>query len=215
MLLPTAARLSLWAAFAGSIAFLSTLTAAPSLPLEVPGLARSGLGTKRVVVAVRDTAGRVNVQAQPGITVLKSARWSPNDAEREGASEFEVLLSVARLLEKHPLPGLIGIGNQNGAFLPAAEQALTRAATMGVPVVKLSASGTLASNPENLFIEAGSLSPDEAKVLLAECLLVLGTLPPARNILAPTEAELQAIRHHLARYQAFFDRQAPVLVASR
>jgi len=178
------------------------------LPASVPGLSRVGLGTKVVKVSVRDASGGLLQSAQPGIAVLKSARWSPNDAERDGASEFEVFLCIGRLLDAHALAGVVGIGNRNGAFLPAAEQALGRAVAMGVPVVKVSVSGNLQTNLENLFIEAGSLTADEARTALAECLVTLGALPPARNPLAPSEAELQAIHAKLARYQRIFDAKS-------
>jgi hypothetical protein len=195
----------------------SSLCANTPPPSHVQGLHRAGLGARQVRVSVRDDQGRVRPEMQPGIAVIKNARWSPNDAERDGASEFEVLLSAARLLEQHALPGLVGIGNQHGAFLPAAELALSRVAAMGLPVVKVSAAGSVAANDENLFIEAGTLSTEDAKSLLAECLLSFGTLPPARNVLSPTADELAAIRRQVDRYQAHFDqRSGPgIRIASR
>ena len=145
----------------------SSLCANTPPPSHVQGLHRAGLGARQVRVSVRDDQGRVRPEMQPGIAVIKNARWSPNDAERDGASEFEVLLSAARLLEQHALPGLVGIGNQHGAFLPAAELALSRVAAMGLPVVKVSAAGSVAANDENLFIEAGTLSTFSPNVFLA------------------------------------------------
>lgn len=202
------AHLRTCAAIVGACMLGSSLWANTPSPSHVQGLHRAGLGAKQVRVSVRDSLGRVRPEMQPGIAVIKNARWSPNDAERDGASEFEVLLSAARLLDQHALPGLVGIGNQHGAFLPAAELALSRVAVMGLPVVKVSAAGSVAANDENLFIEAGSLSTDDAKSLLAECLLSLGALPPARNVLAPTAEELAAIRRQVERYQARFDQRS-------
>lgn len=179
-----------------------------SRAITVPGLCRSGLGTQVVKVEVKDAQGRLRTEVVPSVAVVKSPSWSPNDAEREGASEFEILISIAQLLETTPLAGVVGVGNRNGAFLPAAEQALARTVAMGLPVVKLSADGALPVIPDNLYIEAGSLSPEEARHTLAECLLTLGTLPPARDILNPTRQELAAIHAKLARYQLIFDAKA-------
>jgi len=198
----------LTAALFGIVIGAASLQAQDRLPASVPGLCRVGLGTKAVKVAVRDAAGSLLQGAQPGIAVLKSARWSPNDAERDGASEFEVFLCVGRLLDAHALAGVVGIGNRNGAFLPAAEQALSRAVAMGLPVVKVSLSGVLETNSENFFIEAGALTADEARAALAECLVTLGALPPARNPLAPSATELQAIHAKLLRYQRIFDAKS-------
>jgi len=192
----------------GIVIGAASLQGQDRLPASVPGLCRVGFTTKVIKVSVRDAAGALLQGAQPGIAVLKSARWSPNDAERDGASEFEVFLCVGRLLDGHALAGVVGIGNRNGAFLPAAEQALARAVAMGLPVVKVSVSGALETNSENLFIEAGALSADEARATLAECLVTLGALPPARNPLAPSRAELQAIHAKLDRYQRIFNAKS-------
>ena len=201
-------RFSALAVATALLAFSGVLCAERALPATVPGLCRNGLNTRVVKVEIEDAHGRLRPDAAPGIALVRSTRWSPNDAERDGASEFEILLSVARLLESHPLAGVIGVGNRNGAFLPAAERALERAASMGLPVVKLAAQGSLPVNPDNLFIEAGSLSSDEARSVLAECLVTLGALPPAADILRPTAKELAAIRAKLTRYQLAFDTRA-------
>ncbi|HRE79953.1 MAG TPA: hypothetical protein PLN52_02835 [Opitutaceae bacterium] len=190
------------------------LLAQSSANTTVPGLSRDGMTTKVVNVSVVDKKGRFRSEATPGIAVVQSARWSPNDAERDGASEFEIYLSVARLLAQHPLAGVIGVGNQNGSFLPAAEVAFTRTAAMGVPVVKVASPGKLTADPSNLYIEAGQLSPEDARAALSECLLTLGTLPPAADPLNPTEQELTAIRTKIARFQLIFDAKANAMTVA-
>lgn len=186
-------------------------------PATVPGLARCGLlATTSVKIAVKDAQGRIRAEARPGIEVLHSAAWSPNDDVRAGAGEFAILLAVGRLLETHALAGLVGVGNQHGRFSPTAEQAFTRAVSLGLPVVKLANRGRLTTDTDNLFIEAGPLTETEVTSLLGECLLTLGALPPARNPLQPTPAELAAIKTQVARYQLVFDaRSAQGVLASR
>ncbi len=85
---------------------------------------------------------------------------------------------------------------------------------MGVPVVKVASPGKLTADPSNLYIEAGQLSPEDARAALSECLLTLGTLPPAADNLNPTEQELTAIRTKIARFQLIFDAKANAMTVA-
>lgn len=187
---------------------VGTFASAADGPSSVLGVCRSGLGTKSVKVAVRDSKGQIRPESMPGIAVLKTTAWSPNDAERDGACEFEVLLSVARLLQNHALAGVVGLGDRNGHFLPAAEQALTRSVLMGVPVVKVASSGHTRLDTDNLYVESRGLSTEQSQALLSRCLLTLGALPPVANPLAPTEGEIAVIKEKVSRYQVVFDAEA-------
>lgn len=183
-----------------------------TLPAKVAGLQCRGTQTRPVSVALKDGAGRL--QAQPTVAVLHSPAWSPDDAERDGASEFEVMMCTARVLRESGLGGVVGVGNRHGLFLPAAEQALHRAALMGVPIVKLSSGSEAPSAATgSLFIRAGDMAPNEARNVLASCLLRYGALPPVRDPAKPTARELTAIRTHLSLYQAIFDAHAGRRVA--
>lgn len=143
--------------------------------------------------------------SEPAVAVLYGSAWSPGDSARDGAAEFEVLLCAARVRQAAPLAGIVGVGARRGSFPPAAELALERVAHMGVPVVRLASNGTLSANDGDVFIEAGSLTPTDAKRLLSECLQRCGPLPAAIDPTRPTKKEKAAIQAKLAEYQLQFD----------
>lgn len=150
--------------------------------------------------------------AAPGVAVLKSAPWSPGDTVREGAGEFEVLVCAAQLRRDHTLAGVVGVGNRHGLFLQGAERALQHLALSGMPVVKLTTGGDLASDPARLFINAHGLRSEEASELLTRCLARHGAPPAATNPASPTTGELAAIRKHLRPFHdAFVLAGAPAL----
>ncbi len=190
------------------VSAVTVAQAASDLPATVMGLKLSAAGTRAVEVSVRDRSGQLRAGVEPGIAVLRASRWSPNDPAADGASEFEVLVTFARLLRQHPLAGIVGVGSRNGIFQPAAEQALARVVAMGVPVVRLSPDQVVPADANNLFIEAGRLSEAEATALLSRCVLSLGALPPAADPIQPTEAEQSALREKIAQYQLRFDAEA-------
>ncbi|PTY07865.1 hypothetical protein DB347_06460 [Opitutaceae bacterium EW11] len=202
------------ASFLILLAAAGATRAASELPSSVSGLRLQGVSTRAVRVAVRDASGRLRSEALPAIAVLRSTPWSPADPVRDGAREFEVLLTVASLLRQHALAGVVTVGNRNGRVLPEAEQALRRTSLMGVPVVKVAPNGQAPVDPENVFIEAGSLSEAEARQLLADCLLRFGNLPPCADASRPTESELAAIQDQIARYQTVFSAAEPGSLAS-
>ncbi len=187
---------------------------AAELPRTVPGLTRQGLTTQSIKIALTDKAGRLRAEARPGVALLTSAAWSADDPSRDGASEFEVFLGTARLLQGHSLAGFVTVGNRYGALLPATEAALIRVVHMGLPVVRLARDGDVGRSADDLFIAAGALSANEAQRVLSTCLLELGTLPPAVDPTNPTTVEARAIRAKLELFQAAFDRaSAPRLAA--
>jgi hypothetical protein len=153
--------------------------------------------------------------AEPAVAVLYGAAWSPDDAARDGAAEFEVLLCAARLRQTSPLAGIVGVGRRHAAFSPAAEIALQRVAHMGFPVVRLAGSGPLPAHQGDVFIEAGLLPVAEAQRLLAQCLVRYGALPAAQNPARPTKKESAALQAKLALYQLQFDSHNAILLAMR
>jgi hypothetical protein len=153
--------------------------------------------------------------SEPAVAVLYGSAWSPGDAARDGAAEFEVLLCAARVRQTAPLAGIVGVGARRGSFPPAAEMALERVAHMGVPIVRVAQLGNLAANENDVFIEAGSLAPTEAKRLLSECLRRCGPLPAAADPTRPTKKERAAIQAKLAEYQQQFDARNASHLAMR
>ena len=181
------------------------------MPITRPGRSRKGL----FVAAALFAAGLHPsvLGAAPAVGVIRNAAWSPGDTSREGAGEFSVLLQMAQLQQSGNRAGLLGVGAPHGVFAPGTERALRFAVLSGLPVVKLAPDGDVASCPDELFVNAGTLSENEAHRVLAEALEVHGAAPRASNPSHPTDKELVAIRAHVKRLQQHFSQPRPMIVA--
>jgi hypothetical protein len=147
-------------------------------------------------------ASAASVTATPvGVAVLRAAAWSPGDAIRDGAIEFEVLMCAARLQHNHRSAGIVGVGDRHGLFVAGAERALRQLALRGIPVAKLARGGDVASDPDRLFLDATGLTEAEASNVLVHCLERHGTPPAATNPEQPTARELASIRAHLQPFR--------------
>jgi len=155
----------------------------------------------RALTLAGGLAGSAFAAAPANIAVLHSAVELPGDATREGAGEFEVMVSVARLENDHGAVGIVGVGNRHGLFPKGGEHALHFFALRGVAVAKLTRGGDLASDPEGLFLGGSGLNEAEASTVLARCLERYGPPPSAADPDHPTPRELAAIRTHLAPFQ--------------
>jgi L-asparaginase len=148
-----------------------------------------------------------------GVAVLHATAWAPGDSVREGAGEFEVLLRVAQLQRAYRLSGVVSVGNQHGVRPCGGERALKYAALSGIPVVKLARDGAVAPSPGDIFVDAGSLSAEQAKNTLEHCLLRYGAPPAAADPENPSELEFARIRAHLVAFRKAFQHASGLRVA--
>ncbi len=148
------------------------------------------------------------------VALVQNSAWSPSDDVREGASEFKIFLTIARLQADHTKVGVVSVGNQNGRVSSGAERALDEVALRGVIVAKVATKGgSVARLPDSLFIDAGGMTQATASALLQRCLERYGPAPAVVNASAPTATELDAIRDHLRRYQEAFSTARSTNVA--
>lgn len=169
-----------------------------------------------VIVALGFAAFAASAMAAgAGVAIVRAAAWSPGDAARDGAIEFEVLMSAARLQHAHRSAGIVGVGDRRGLFVAGAERALRLLALRGLPVAKLSRDGDVAADPDQLFLNATGVSETEASAILAHCLDRHGPPPPAADVERPTERELKAIRAHLQPFRDALALAAAPRVAQR
>ncbi len=155
------------------------------------------------------------IAATAGVAIVRAATWSPGDAARDGAIEFEVLMSAARLQHAHRSAGIVGVGDRRGLFVAGAERALRMLALRGLPVAKLSRDGDVAADPDQLFLNATGVSETEASAILASCLERHGPPPQAADVERPTARELKAIRSHLQPFRDALALAAAPRVAQR
>jgi hypothetical protein len=171
--------------------------------------ALTGWPWKTLAVAVLTTTSlllaREPAKVPVGVAILHAVPWSPGDAVREGAGEFEVLLRVAQLQRSHRVAGLISVGDRHGMRPSGGERALTRAALTGIPVVKLARGGEVAATPDELFLCGHSLTEEEAQLTLERCLQRFGAPPAAADPENPTQEELARIRAHLRKFRTAFE----------
>jgi hypothetical protein len=144
----------------------------------------------------------------PRVAVLYDPSSLPVGPIRDGAAEFALLVRVAQLRQHDALAGLVCVDNRYTALLFKSQNALVRVVLMGVPVVKIPWNRQLTANPDQVFIEAGTVSPAASEQLLADCLARYGAPPAASNPDHPTRQELRAISAKIRLYQGIFDAAA-------
>jgi hypothetical protein len=179
------------------------------LPKEVQGarVERSSVGT--MAVQIKDAQADLLGTAIPKVTILKHARYLPEDTSGDASSEVDILARIEKNLHHAPLAGFIAEGSAPfGAMSNAVDAALKRATYSGMPVVKVgrgNAGGFVDPTRDPLAIAGSNLTATKARLLLMACLMKLGCLPPAADPAQPTTAETQATRAKLKEYQEIFD----------
>ncbi len=185
-------------------------------PGGIAGAFIEGMMRRIICLIIATILTGAAASATSRVAVIEDAPWSPNDSQRDGAAELEVMLCVARLQHDHQAVGVVGIGDRHGIFQEGTRRGLELVVQHGVPVVRL-ARGTQAclGGADDLFINGGMLSPEAASALLSECLARHGALPSIRIAGQPSDRELSALREKLKLYQAEFNAHQPTLMASR
>jgi hypothetical protein len=179
------------------------------LPSEVQGsrVQSSKVGT--IVVPIRDSEGNLLATAIPKVTILKHARYLPEDTSGDANAEVDVLARIEKNLREAPLAGFVAEGSAPfGAMSNSVDAALKRATFSGMPVVKVgrgNAGGFVDPKRDPLAIAGSNLTATKARLLLMACLIRFGSLSPAADPANPTAAETDATKARLARYQEVFD----------
>jgi L-asparaginase len=179
------------------------------LPESVEGTRRVDGTIRTVSVRVKDAQGALLATAIPKVTIVKHARYLPEDSSGDAAAEVDILARLQKNLREAPLAGFVAEGSAPfGSMSNAVETALRRATMSGMPIVKVgrgNAEGPVDPTRSPLAIAGSNLTATKARLLLMACLMKLGSLPPAVDPADPTSAELEAVRMKLAAYQSVFD----------
>jgi hypothetical protein len=174
------------------------------------------MGTRRVdgkvelvPVPIKDERGQLLPTAIPSVRIEKMARYLDDSWEPNPHEEVDILARIEKNLRTAPLAGFIGEGSSGfGSMSESVAAALWRASLSGMPVVRVGRGnneGFTQGRPRELCLGGGNLTATKARLLLMACLMRFGSPPPAADPDHPTDAELTAIRAHLADYQAVFD----------
>lgn len=161
-----------------------------------------------MTVPIKDAHDRLLEDAIPAVELVDLNDWMTADGNPVESADAKANSLVQGLVASCSLPGLIAASVQGGHFDAVESAMLDRIALQGIPVVKTfrgATAGFVYPNPHNLLIEGSNLPPSKARILLMACLLRYGCPPPAADPNLPTEAEMTAIRTHLAKFQAVFD----------
>ena len=175
------------------------------LPTQVTGVGRAGEHDVRI----KNDRGELLASAIPKVTIIKHARYLPDDYSDDPDTVVEVLGRIEKNLVDSPLSGFVLEGNApySSSDEPTIA-ALRRAALTGMPVARVGRGnhqGFTPVNPTDLFIEGSNLTATKARLLLMACLMKFGSLPLPADRDHPNDAELDAIRTKVAAYQAIFD----------
>jgi L-asparaginase len=162
-----------------------------------------------VSVAIKDGAGSLLPTAIPKVTIVKHARYLPEDTTGNAEQEVDILARIEKNLRDAPLAGFVAEGSAPfGAMSNSVDAALKRATFSGMPVVKVgrgNAGGFVDAQRDPLAIAGNNLTATKARLLLMACLMKFGCLPPAADPAQATPAEIEAVKAKLGRYQEVFD----------
>jgi len=179
------------------------------LPREVQGSKVQGSRVKTITVAIKDGDGNLLPTAIPTVTIVKHARYLPEDTSGDASSEVDILARIEKNLRDAPLAGFVAEGSAPfGAMSNAVDSALKRATFSGMPVVKVgrgNAGGFVDATRDALAIAGSNLTATKARLLLMACLMKFGCLPPASDPAKPSDAEMDAVKAMLKAYQEVFD----------
>jgi hypothetical protein len=179
------------------------------LPKEVQGSTVQGSKVGTIAVAIKDADGDLLPTAIPKVTIVKHARYLPEDTSGDASSEVDILARIENSLRTAPLAGFVAEGSAPfGAMSNSVDAALKRATFNGMPVVKVgrgNASGFVDPTRDPLAVAGSNLTATKARLLLMACLMKLGCLPPAADPAKPTAAETEATKAKLKEYQEIFD----------
>jgi hypothetical protein len=179
------------------------------LPSKVQGSRVQGSTLVTITVPIKSAAGELLSTAIPKVTIVKHARYLPEDTTGNADEEVDMLARIEKNLRVAPLAGFVAEGSAPfGAMSNSVDAALKRATFSGMPVVKVSrgnTSGFVDPSRDPLAIAGSNLTATKARLLLMACLMKLGCLPPAADAAKPTEAETEATKAKLKQYQEVFD----------
>ena len=179
------------------------------LPREVQGARGQGSKVGEIAVQIKDAQGDLLGTAIPKVTIVKHARYLPEDTSGDAGGEVDILARIEKNLRDAPLAGFVAEGSAPfGAMSNAVDAALKHATYSGMPVVKVgrgNAGGFVDPTRDPLAIAGSNLTATKARLLLMACLMKFGSLPPAADPAHPTAAETEATKAKLKEYQAIFD----------
>jgi hypothetical protein len=180
-----------------------------NLPAEVQGSRFEGSQLRTISIPIKDTGGELLGSAIPKVTIVKHARYLPEDTSGDASSEVDILARIEKSLRDAPLAGFVAEGSAPfGAMSNAVDAALKRATFSGMPIVKVgrgNAAGFVDPTRDPLAIAGSNLTATKARLLLMACLMKLGCLPPAADPAEPTQAETAAVKAKLKQYQEIFN----------
>jgi len=179
------------------------------LPKEVQGSRIQGSTAGTIAVPIKDSAGNLLSTAIPKVTIVKHARYLPEDTSGDASSEVDILARIEKNLRDAPLAGFIAEGSAPfGSMSNAVDAALKRATFSSMPVVNVSrgnAAGFVDKSRHPLAIPGSNLTATKARLLLMACLMKFGSLPSAADPAHPTQVEIDAVKAKLGQYQEVFD----------
>jgi hypothetical protein len=180
-----------------------------ALPKEIQGSRIQGSKVVVIRVPIKNEADELLPAAIPTVTLVKHARYLPEAGTLGADGEVDILARIEKNLADQPLAGFVAEGSAPfGAMSHSVDAALKRATFSGMPVVKTArgnAGGFVDPTRDPLAIAGSNLTATKARLLLMACLMRFGCLPPAADPAKPTEAETEATKAKLKRYQEVFD----------
>ncbi|MGH7319810.1 MAG: asparaginase domain-containing protein [Candidatus Rokuibacteriota bacterium] len=178
------------------------------LPAEIVGVRREEGRLTRVPITIKDGGGQLVDAAIPRVGIVKDTSYTEDGYLDAPEDEVDLVVELERNLRTAPLAGFVVEGHAPYGTMssPARWAMIQRAARSGMTVACVGRGNNEGfTPPRGLLIGGGNLTATKARLLLMACLMRFGSPPPAADPSRVTDAELDAIREHVARFQAVFD----------
>ena len=178
------------------------------LPSATTAVRTNAGGIERIEVPVKDAQGNLLAEAIPVVSIVKDGSYAGLEIGDDSAIEIDLIASIEHKLTMGRLAGFVveGIVPYGRSTSDARHKLMLKATFSGLPVARVGRGAPEGFADHNEFqIAASNLTGTKARILLMACLLKFGSLPAAKNPLAPMPEELETIKHSLAAYQEVFD----------
>ena len=176
------------------------------LPEATKAVFKGADGLRLVDVVVKKD-GKLLGDAIPSVGIVKDGGFGAEEFGDGANEEVELKAALEHKLALGRLGGFVveGLVPYGMLSTPGKEAMMQRAVFSGLPVVRVPRGSSEGfADPSPFFIAGANLTSIKARLLLMAAMMKLGSLPPAKDPLSPTDAERAATQQAVAAYQEIF-----------
>jgi L-asparaginase len=179
-----------------------------NLPSQVTVAVMENGTIRTTYLTIKDDRGKLLPEAIPSVSIVKDGGFAAEDFGEDRGLEADLDFLIRHKMGSGRLAGFVveGLVPYGMATSELRMGMLRQAVFCGAPLVRVGRGSPEGFADPDVFTVAGmNLTATKARLLLMACLMKLGSLPVAEDPANPTDAEREATRTAIARYQEIFD----------